>query len=298
MSKENFIMWTLRFDSSSSTVNNTNNTDDNNTSCVGDVEAGGGAAVGGGENNNENNKMIHSSSSDSVMSTTIPRVTIPLEKVEQQFSQKNLPWKIRLMRAEDIPAVVELEKARALETTGEVLCDEAVRRGFALAWASPELARVWICEMEEFISTSTSNNNNGNSPPSSTTASGWLRVSRIIGMCAVTNEMSEWKGQLVKWCTSIFIIPSMRRRGVFTSLIQFVRSVALNDKYCCALRLQTIGENSVFGNDGDHKEISRLQSHLATKLGFTEEHYFLMRKATNTVGSLTTRDVFDVKDAK
>lgn len=145
------------------------------------------------------------------------------------------PWTIRLATAADLPQLVELQVANAKED-GIELDMEAIRRGVAMPWAEPCLARMYVAEME----------------------------GQLVGVLMVTNEWSEWKGGIVYWLTSIYVLPAYRNRGILTSLFHFAKAQVEREPNTVGFRMQVLKSNA--------KGLR-----LAQKLGMAEEPYYLMR---------------------
>ena len=178
----------------------------------------------------------------------------------EQFPEK-YPWKIRLAEAADLPALVDLELRNAKETINDVnkfhFDETSCKKGYAMAWACPELARVYVAEMTETVP--------------SETAGGSFTINRIVGMVTVTNEYSEWNAGVMAWLTSIYVIPPLRKHGVFTSLFQFAKSEVVKDPNVVGIRMLTIGKEHALA-----EKVYHAQQNLAKKIGLTQENYDLM----------------------
>jgi hypothetical protein len=94
-------------------------------------------------------------------------------------------------------------------------------------------------------------------------SSSYFQINKIVGMITVTNEYSEWSAGVVVWITSIYIIPALRKHGVFTSLFNFAKKEVDRDPNIVGIRMLTVPGNEV-------------QARLATKIGLSLENYYLM----------------------
>ena len=67
----------------------------------------------------------------------------------------------------------------------------------------------------------------------------WVAESdgQIVGQIMVTFEWSDWRNGMLWWIQSVYIVPEVRRRGVFSALYRHVESLARDDNDACGLRL-------------------------------------------------------------
>lgn len=60
---------------------------------------------------------------------------------------------------------------------------------------------------------------------------------QIVGSLMVTYEWSDWRCGLFWWIQSVYVQPDYRRRGVFSSLYQFLKDRASREPDLCGFRL-------------------------------------------------------------
>ena len=84
----------------------------------------------------------------------------------------------------------------------------------------------------------------------------------IIGSLLITYEWSDWRNGDIWWIQSVYVLPEVRGRGVFTQLFQHVKSLAEADHHVHGLRLYLDRHNArakqvyqQLGMDGEHYEV-------------------------------------------
>jgi len=82
----------------------------------------------------------------------------------------------------------------------------------------------------------------------------------IIGSLLITNEWSDWRNAWVWWIQSVYVLPEYRRKGIFSSMYQYIKSKVEQDEHIAGLRLYVEKDNL--------KAISTYK-----KIGMTDEHY-------------------------
>ena len=85
---------------------------------------------------------------------------------------------------------------------------------------------------------------------------------KIAGSLLITTEWSDWRNQWVLWIQSVYVLPEYRRKGIFKSLYNHVKSLAMDDKEVAGLRLYVDKSNDKaievykkLGMDGDHYRV-------------------------------------------
>jgi GNAT superfamily N-acetyltransferase len=68
---------------------------------------------------------------------------------------------------------------------------------------------------------------------------------RVVGQCMVTFEWSDWRDGTFWWVQSVFVNPAMRRKGVFSSIFEFLLERADMTKGVVGLRLYVEQSNSL-----------------------------------------------------
>ena len=133
---------------------------------------------------------------------------------------------IRLARPTDLEFLVEGNARMATETQGRELDRELLAEGVAAVFGDATKGRYYIAD-------------DGEAP---------------IGLLLVTFEWSDWRAGWFWWLTSVYIVPSARGRGVFTSLYRHVLAEARGDLEVCGIRLYVDERNqaacAVYGRCG------------------------------------------------
>lgn len=181
------------------------------------------------------------------------------------------PWTLRLMSASDIPAVVDLALSSAVEL-GETYTSLAnVRRGISLCWAQPDVCKIFVADLVEHVpaadadsvgSTTTSSKN----AEQSKTERGFFQLNRIVAFLVMSNELST-EGDVIVWAEP-YVIPSIRNKGVFSSLWNFARHNFIDrDSSVVAVRMLLPASMSTTNTSAPS---------LGVKMGMTLEEYRLM----------------------
>lgn len=95
----------------------------------------------------------------------------------------------------DADAILDFQVAMALETE-EVVLDRAITaQGVHAVFEDPSLGRYFVAEAEN----------------------------RVIASLMITYEWSDWRNGMVWWIQSVYVVPEMRKRGVYAGLYQHVK---------------------------------------------------------------------------
>ena len=66
---------------------------------------------------------------------------------------------------------------------------------------------------------------------------------RIVGQLMITFEWSDWRNADIWWIQSVYVLPAVRKQGVFRKLYQqLMAEVKIRDDVC-GLRLYTVKSN-------------------------------------------------------
>ena len=82
---------------------------------------------------------------------------------------------------------------------------------------------------------------------------------RIVGGLMITYEWSDWRNTNVWWIQSVYVVPELRRTGIFSSMYSFIKKEA-EKQNAAGLRLYV------------EKSNSKAQNTYET-LGMKSEHY-------------------------
>lgn len=67
---------------------------------------------------------------------------------------------------------------------------------------------------------------------------------RIVGQCMVTYEWSDWRCGNFWWIQSVYVIPGLRRKGIFTRIFREVSEMAKREPATVGLRLYVERDNA------------------------------------------------------
>ena len=75
----------------------------------------------------------------------------------------------------------------------------------------------------------------------------------VIGQLLITYEWSDWRNGTFWWIQSVYVEPSMRRRGIFRTMHDYVLQEAQRRPDVCGIRLYVEKDNA-----GAHAAYRRL----------------------------------------
>lgn len=135
---------------------------------------------------------------------------------------------INIRRADerDIDALVEFNRAMARETESKELDAEVLRAGVRGLMNEPRYGFYLVAERK-------------------LSAVGGEATAEVVGSLMVTYEWSDWRNGLFWWVQSVYVSPSLRRRGVYRRLYQHVKELAAADACVRGFRLYVERENGV-----------------------------------------------------
>lgn len=122
---------------------------------------------------------------------------------------------VRRAQAADAERIAEFNRRLASESEGLELDEATVRQGVRRLLENPSLGCYFLAESS----------------------------AEIVGQLGLTYEWSDWRNGLFWWIQSVYVVPEVRRAGVFRQLFHAVETQALEDPGCCGLRLYVEGEN-------------------------------------------------------
>ena len=124
---------------------------------------------------------------------------------------------IRRGRPSDAGVIVEFNQRMARETEGKQLDRDTLFRGVTAALADETLARYFLA----------------------------CRGEIVIGQLMLTTEWSDWRNGPIWWIQSVYVIAEERRRGVYRSLHEHVRTLARSTAGVVGVRLYVEKANAV-----------------------------------------------------
>jgi len=139
---------------------------------------------------------------------------------------------VREAAPRDLDAILAFQMAMALETEGKPLDPETVRAGVAAVLESPGKGSYVVAEVE----------------------------GKVVGSVLVTCEWSDWRNARFWWLQSVYVLPGYRHRGVFRTLLTYVRDMARSRGDICGLRLYV-----------EHDNVAAQKAY--SSLGLSRSHY-------------------------
>jgi ribosomal protein S18 acetylase RimI-like enzyme len=122
---------------------------------------------------------------------------------------------IRRGEARDAAAISRFNQAMALETEGKALIPEVIGAGVARLIANPALGFYLVATVRE----------------------------QIVGSLMITTEWSDWRNGIFWWVQSVYVLPGMRRRGVYRRMYEEARALAEAEPGICGFRLYVERDN-------------------------------------------------------
>jgi GNAT superfamily N-acetyltransferase len=132
----------------------------------------------------------------------------------------------------DIDPIIRFQLAMAEETEQFRLDPEICARGVRAVFENPSLGRYYVCELDGVV----------------------------VASLLITYEWSDWRNGEVWWIQSVYVIPEVRRQGVYTGLYSHLENLARTDDRVRGIRLYV-----------DRRNTSAQQVY--RKLGMNGEHY-------------------------
>lgn len=145
--------------------------------------------------------------------------------------------RIRPARRNDLDFLVDANAAMALETEDKPLDRDLLTRGVAAVFDDPARGFYLVAE----------------------------RAGERAGCLLITREWSDWRCGDWWWIQSVYVLPAVRRQGVFRALYDHVDTRARATPGVVGLRLYVEWENT------------RAQATYRA-LGMEQEHYHLFRR--------------------
>lgn len=124
--------------------------------------------------------------------------------------------KIRRAAAEDVPALVQFNRAMALETEGKHLDTGTLTNGVGAVFEDASKGFYVVAE-----------ENAG-----------------IVGGLMVTYEWSDWRNKWFWWIQSVYVLPEARGKGVYSRMYEFAKETARDAGGVCGFRLYVEKENT------------------------------------------------------
>jgi GNAT superfamily N-acetyltransferase len=134
----------------------------------------------------------------------------------------------------DAAAIIDFQLAMARETEDLALDREILTRGVNALFADPPLGRYFVAEVD----------------------------GKVVGSLMITYEWSDWRNGMVWWIQSVYVVPEMRRRGIYAGLYQHVKSLVEPEPSIRGIRLYVDNRNAAaqqvyarLGMEGEHYRV-------------------------------------------
>ncbi len=147
---------------------------------------------------------------------------------------------IRFAREDDQPILVQFNRAMARETESKELVTDIVSAGVDALLKNPELGFYVLAELK----------------------------SRVVGSLMVTTEWSDWRNGSFWWIQSVYVLPEVRRQGIYRRLYEFVKVESEKNENVCGYRLYVEKDNLA-------------AQRTYTSLGMAETNYKLYEELKN-----------------
>jgi ribosomal protein S18 acetylase RimI-like enzyme len=105
---------------------------------------------------------------------------------------------VRKANPSDAEIIIGFQQNMALETENLYLSPDIVSKGVNAVFANPPLGQYWVAEENR----------------------------QVIASLMITYEWSDWRNSNVWWFQSVYVKPSHRRKGVFTTMYGHIKNEA------------------------------------------------------------------------
>lgn len=134
----------------------------------------------------------------------------------------------------DIDIIADFQCKMAQETENLALDLATVISGVSAVMDDPSKGKYWIAE----------------------------KAGEVVGCLLTVNEWSDWRSGTVLWIHSVYVLPALRKNGVFKSLYLHLKTMVEEDSSLRGLRLYVDKSNSAAQG-------------VYQSLGMSKEHYHL-----------------------
>jgi GNAT superfamily N-acetyltransferase len=105
---------------------------------------------------------------------------------------------IRKASPEDASTIIDFQQKMAWETEEMLLIPEIVEKGVNAVFSVPARGQYWVAESD----------------------------GKVIASLLITFEWSDWRNSDVWWFQSVYVLPEFRRKGIFRSMYQYIKTEA------------------------------------------------------------------------
>jgi GNAT superfamily N-acetyltransferase len=122
---------------------------------------------------------------------------------------------IRKAIPSDAPSIIDFQLKMARETENITLVNETVTRGVDAVFHDQSRGQYYVAESD----------------------------CRVVASLLITYEWSDWRNCNVWWFQSVFVVPELRRQGIFRKMYNYIRQLA-EEQDIAGLRLYVETGNS------------------------------------------------------
>lgn len=148
--------------------------------------------------------------------------------------------KVRPAVSVDIKKIVEFQLSMAKESESTDLNEKLLLRGVTAVLNDSQKARYFVAEENK----------------------------KLIGCFMVTAEWSDWRAGYFIWLQSVYVLPEFRKKGVFTDMYEYLKTIIEENVDYCGIRLYVDDDNDI-----------AKKSYL--KLGMADSSYTMMEWSKN-----------------
>lgn len=141
-------------------------------------------------------------------------------------------FQVRPAHAQDAATIIDFQLRMARETEGMELHRAIVARGVQAVIDDPAKGQYWVAES----------------------------AGSVAGSLLTTYEWSDWRNGTVIWIQSVYVLPELRRSGIYRRLYEHLRERVLASPGLVGIRLYT-----------DRRNTAAQRAY--ERLGMSREHY-------------------------
>ena len=137
---------------------------------------------------------------------------------------------------EDLDIIVQFQMDMAFESEGTILNKNSLEKGVGAALKDADRGRYLVAKVKE----------------------------EVVGSLMLTREWSDWNNCWYLWVQSVYVVPTHRGKGIYTTMYQKVKDIA-REEGIRQIRLYV---------DKDNTSAQRVYN----QLGMTECHYLMFEE--------------------
>ena len=122
---------------------------------------------------------------------------------------------IRKATPEDAAVIIDFQQKMVWETEQMTLVPGTINKGVNAVFADPSRGQYWIAEEK----------------------------GSVVASLLITYEWSDWRNSNVWWFQSVYVLPVLRRTGIFRSMYKYIKNEA-DKEGIAGLRLYVETNNS------------------------------------------------------